>query len=112
MAEKVTGIGSVTSASVVGIAHDTLHANLIGGFVGIDVSLCEFNIIKNSNKSNLESYLHDCDGSDSGIRKWIFVSKGSGSGASLREANFKGIHQAGNELDQLKKTKEKKNKIK
>jgi hypothetical protein len=103
LAEKVTGIGSVTSASIVGIAHDTLHANLIGGFVGIDVSLeLEFNIIKNFNKINLDVYLHDCDGSDSGIRKWIFVSKGSGSGAALREANFKGIHQAGNELDQLK----------
>jgi hypothetical protein len=102
LAEKVTGIGSVTSASVVGIAHDTLHANLIGGFVGIDVSLLEFNIIKNSNKINLNGYLHDCDGSDSGIRKWIFVSKGSGSRAALREADFKGIHQAGNELDQLK----------
>jgi hypothetical protein len=50
---------------------------------------------------SIQFYLHDCDGSDGGIREWIFVSKGSGSGAALREANFKGIHQAGNELNQL-----------
>ena len=84
LAEKVAGIGSVTSASVIGIAHDALHADLIGGFVGINVSL------------------HDCDSSNSSIREWVLASEGSGSGAALREANFKGIHQAGNELDQLR----------
>jgi hypothetical protein len=48
LAEKVAGIGSVTSASVIGIAHDALHANLIGGFVGINVSLLNKNQFLNS----------------------------------------------------------------
>ena len=39
LAEQVTGVRCVTGAFSVGLAHDTLHANLLLGLVGVDVSL-------------------------------------------------------------------------
>ena len=41
LAEEVAGIGGVAGADVVGLAHDALHANLIGRLVGVDVALIE-----------------------------------------------------------------------
>lgn len=39
LTEKISGIGRITSASIISVTHDTLHANLISGFVGINITL-------------------------------------------------------------------------
>ena len=83
LTEEVTRVGCVHRALVIGLAHDALHAHLVGVLLSVDVSL------------------HDGDGSNGSVRKRIFGAQGTGVARALREAHFQGVHQAGNQLDQL-----------
>ena len=55
----------------------------------------------NHSHSNYSVYLHDGDGGDGGVRERIFSSQGAGVVGTLREADLEGVHQTGQQLDQL-----------
>lgn len=101
LTEQVAGVGSVAGALGVRLAHDALHAGLLARLVSVHVTLQVIDVIYVIGVTGSLTYLHDGDGGNGGIGERVFRAQRAGVAATLGEAHFQSVHQAGEQLDNL-----------